>query len=83
LPGFLTADDMHQEAFAVLLLAIGDVVDPPEPLLAPAPGLTHALVGQARFERFDLFPDRGQTGVGQHNHKLPPVLVTQRHQHTS
>jgi hypothetical protein len=47
------------------------------------PALTRALVGQARFERFDLFPDRGQTGVGQHNHKLPPVLVTQRHQHTS
>src|SRR2546430_17634908 len=31
------------------LASIGDVVDPPEPLLAPAPGLTRALVGQARF----------------------------------
>jgi hypothetical protein len=76
LPGFFTADSMHQEAFAVPLLARGDVVDPPELLLTPAPVLVFAVVGQARLERFDLLPHRGQTLSGQDNHKLPLVLTS-------
>jgi hypothetical protein len=59
LPGFFTADYMHQEAFAVPLIAIGDVVDPPELLLTPVPVLVFAVGGQARLERFDLLPHRG------------------------
>src|SRR5918997_6644985 len=39
LPGFFTADYMHQEAFAVPLIAISEVVDPPELLLTPVPVL--------------------------------------------
>jgi hypothetical protein len=53
LPGFFTADSMHQEAFAVPLIAIRDVVDPPELLLTPMPMLVFTVVGQARLERFD------------------------------
>jgi hypothetical protein len=53
LPGFFTADSMHQEAFAVPLIAISDVADPPELLLTPVPVLVFAVVGQARLERFD------------------------------
>jgi hypothetical protein len=73
LPGFFTADSRHQEAFAVPLLAIGDVVDPPELLLTPAPVRVFAVVGQARLERFDLLPHRGQPLSGQDTHKLPLV----------
>ncbi len=76
LPGFFTADSMHQEAFAVPLIAISDVVDPPELLLTPVPVRVFAVVGQARLERFDLLPHRGQTLIGQDNHKLPAVLMT-------
>jgi hypothetical protein len=74
LPGFFTADSMHQEAFVVPLLAISDVVDPPELLLTPVPMLVFAVVGQARLERFDLLPHRGQTLSGQDNHKLPAAV---------
>jgi len=75
LPGFFTADHMHQEAFAVALIAISDVVDPAELLLTPAPVRVFAVVGQARLERFDLLPHRGQTLSGQDNHELPTVLM--------
>jgi hypothetical protein len=64
LPGFFTADSMHKEAFAVPLLARGDVVDPPELVLTPASVLVFAVMGQARLERFDLL-HRGQTLSGQ------------------
>ena len=53
LPDCFTADSMHQEAFAVPLLAISDVVDPPELLLTPVPVLVFTVMGQARLERFD------------------------------
>jgi hypothetical protein len=53
LPGFFTADCMHPEAFAVPLIAIRDVVDPPELLLTPVPMRVFTVVGQARLERFD------------------------------
>jgi hypothetical protein len=53
LPGFFTAHYMHKEAFAVPLIAIGDVVDPPELLLTPVPVLVFTVMGQARLERFD------------------------------
>src|SRR5688572_12923692 len=59
LPGFLTADHMHKEAFAVPLIAISDVVDPPKPLLPSAPRLAMAVVRLARFEGFDFLPHRG------------------------
>ena len=58
LPGFFTADYMYKEAFAVPVIAIDDVVDPPELLLTPVPVLVFAVVGQARLERFDLLPER-------------------------
>src|ERR671917_2984910 len=74
LPGFFTADSMYKEAFAVPLIAISDVVDPPELLLTPVPMLVFTVVGQARLERFDLLPHRGQTLSGQDNHKLPAVV---------
>ncbi len=44
---------MHPEAFAVPLIARGDVVDPPELLLTPVPVRVFAVVGQAWLERFD------------------------------
>jgi hypothetical protein len=75
LPGFLTADYMHPEAFAVPLIAVSDVVDPPELLLTPVPMLVFTVVGQARPERFDLLPHRGQTLSRQDNHKLPAVVM--------
>jgi hypothetical protein len=73
-PGCFTADSRHPEAVAVPLLAIRDVVDPPELLLTPVPMLVFAVVGQARLERFDLLPHRGQTFIGQDHHELeiPP-----------
>src|SRR5918992_4719485 len=39
LPGFFTADHVHGEAFAVVVITVGDVVDPPELLLTPTPVL--------------------------------------------
>jgi hypothetical protein len=42
------------------LKAIREVVDPPELWLTPMPVLGFAVVGQARLERFDLLPHRGQ-----------------------
>ena len=75
MPGFLTADHVHGEAFAVVSLAIGDVVDPPEPLLAPAPMLIVAVLRLARLERLDLLPHRGQALIGQDHPKLPAVLM--------
>jgi hypothetical protein len=73
-PGFFTADDMHPEAFAVPLIAIGDVVGPPEPLLALALMLIVAVLRLARLERLDLLSNRRQALIGQDTHKLPAVL---------
>jgi hypothetical protein len=67
---------MHPETFAVPLLAIRDVVDPPELLLTPVPVRVFTVVGQAWLERFDLLPHRGQTLSGQDHHKLPAVVMT-------
>ena len=74
LPSFFTADSMYPEAFAVPLLARGDVVDPPELLLTSAPMLIFAVLHLARLERLDLLPNRGQALIGQDTHKLPAVL---------
>jgi hypothetical protein len=59
LPGFLTADHMHHQLIASVIVAVGDVVDPPKPLLPSAPRLAMAVVRLARFEGFDFLPDRG------------------------
>ncbi len=75
LPGFFTADYMHAEAFAVIIIAIEDVVDPLELLLTPVSMPVFTVVGQARLERFDLLPHRGQTLIGQDDHKPPVVLM--------
>ena len=57
LPTLFAADHVHGEAFAVVIIAIEDVVDPPKLLLAPAP--TPTQLGLARLERIEFFPHRG------------------------
>lgn len=59
LPGFLTAHHMHHQLVASVIVAIGDVVDPPKLLLPSAPRLAMAMVRLARFEGFDFLPDPG------------------------
>ena len=59
LPGFATADHVYRKAFAVVVITVGNVVDPPELLLARTPALLGAVSCLARFERLDLFPNRG------------------------
>jgi hypothetical protein len=81
LPGFFTAHYLHKEAFTVPLIARGDVVESPELLLRPAPVRVFAVVGQARLERFDLFPHRGQTLIGQDNHKIADLGPIDGNQH--
>jgi hypothetical protein len=75
LPSLFTADHVHGKASAVVSLARGDSVDPPEPLLPTVPVRVFALVGQGRFERVDLLPHPGQALIGQDTHTLPAVLL--------
>ena len=50
LPTFFAADDMDAETFALVVVAIVDVVDPPELLLATPPGLAFGWLPLARLE---------------------------------
>src|ERR671924_154289 len=60
LPGFVTADHVYGEAFAVAVITVEDVVDPPELLLPTVPSLLCAVVGLAWGKCLNLFPHRGQ-----------------------
>ncbi len=79
-PVFLTADHRHGEVTSITVVAIVDVVMPPETLLTTAPVLVFHRMALIPAETLDGFPYRGQTLLGQYHHKLPAILKAGRHQ---
>jgi len=79
-PSFIADNNMHRNLTFAVVIAVVNVIDPPEMLTASPPYRLTLVTALQRTQRFDFFPHRGQTFVRKHYHVLPPVVTAQFHQ---